>query len=136
GLLVAYVDGERICPGEMIACVARIVGPVDLPLSAGIESGYGPTPDDAATTARELIHTGAIGMNLEDKNAYQLLDLSVAVEKIKAVRSVATELHVPIVVNARTDVYMLPDGEVKNRYPETPRRLGAYRDAGPAAGLL
>ena len=129
-LSLGYPDGERISPGEMIARVARIVGAVDLPLSADIESGYGPTPDDAATTARELIHAGAIGMNLEDKNADQLLDLSVAVEKIKAVRSVATELHVPIVVNARTDVYMLPSDEVKDRYPEALRRLGAYRDAG------
>ena len=36
----------------------------------------------------------------------------------------------PLVLNARTDVYLLQVGEPATRYDETVRRLGAFRDAG------
>jgi 2-methylisocitrate lyase-like PEP mutase family enzyme len=37
---------------------------------------------------------------------------------------------VPLVVNARTDVYLAKVGEPTRRYDETVRRLAAFRDAG------
>jgi 2-methylisocitrate lyase-like PEP mutase family enzyme len=133
---LGYPDGEKISPEEMIARIARIARAVDLPVSADIESGYGQTPDDAATITRELIQAGAIGMNLEDRSGKPddpLLELSTAVEKIKAVRAAAAELSVPIVVNARTDVYLLSGSQTQDPqtdYVEAVRRLSAYRDAG------
>jgi 2-methylisocitrate lyase-like PEP mutase family enzyme len=55
----------------------------------------------------------------------------VAVEKIKAARGAAAELAVPLVVNARTDVYLRPgSGNAESHYSEALRRLVAYRDAG------
>jgi 2-methylisocitrate lyase-like PEP mutase family enzyme len=72
-------------------------------------------------------------MNLEDRTGESdrsLLETSVAVEKIKAVRAVASELQVPMVINARTDVYLQPGGDPQMQYPEALRRLIAYRDAG------
>jgi 2-methylisocitrate lyase-like PEP mutase family enzyme len=129
---LGYPDGQRIPPEEMIARIGRIARAVKVPLSADIESGYGSTPGAAAKTTRELIQAGAIGMNLEDASgdpAHPLLDLELAVEKIKASQEAAMQAGVPIVVNARTDVYLLPDAQPAG-YDEAYRRLAAYRDAG------
>jgi 2-methylisocitrate lyase-like PEP mutase family enzyme len=130
---LGYPDGQRISPEEMIARIGRIARAVKVPVSADIEAGYGSTPEDAAKTTRELIQTGAIGMNLEDASGdpgHPLLDLELAVEKIKAARKAAAQAGVPIVVNARTDVYLLPDAQAATGYYEAHRRLTAYRDAG------
>jgi len=129
---LGYPDGQRISRAEMLAVVARIANAVDLPVTADVEAGYGFTRDDAAQTAREVIAAGAVGMNFEDSNgdpARPLLDLSLQVERIQAIRQAATEAGVPLVLNARTDPYLLPsfDGD---RYTETVRRLSAYRNAG------
>lgn len=127
---LGYPDGQHISRGEMIDRVAQIVHAVAVPVSADIEAGYGPTPEDVSVTTRGLIQAGAIGMNLEDKDDKGLLELSAAVEKIKAARETGSALRVPIVVNARTDVYMFPSGDLHDKYPEALRRLIAYRDAG------
>lgn len=135
---LGYPDGERISRAEMLAAVARIVTKVALPVTADVESGYGDRPEDAAETARELIEAGAVGLNLEDgrvRNGDQgsphaLTELSLQLEKISAVREVAATLRVPLVLNARTDVYLREVGDAKNRFDETMLRLAAFRDAG------
>jgi 2-methylisocitrate lyase-like PEP mutase family enzyme len=127
---LGYPDGQHISREEMIARVARIVRAVDVPVSADVEAGYGSSPQDVATTAREMIQAGAVGMNLEDAVDDQLLELSLGIARVKAARTVAAELRVPIVVNARTDVYMLPGGNPEDKYSEAVRRLNAYCDAG------
>lgn len=130
---LGYPDGQRISREEMIARVGRIVRAVKVPVSADIEAGYGTSPEDAARTTRELIEAGAIGMNLEDasdRRDQPLLSLELAVEKIKAVRETAAQLRAPIVLNARTEVYLLPGGNSDADYAEAVRRLVAFRDAG------
>ena len=130
---LGYPDGQKIPREEMIARIGRIVRAVKVPVTGDVEAGYGAAAHDAARTARELIQAGAVGMNLEDRSgnpAEPLLDLSLAVEKIKAVRAAAANLKVPIVVNARTDVYLLPGAQAGTGYYEAHRRLTAYRDAG------
>lgn len=127
---LGYPDGEHISREEMIARVARIVRAVSVPVTADLEAGYGPQPDDVATTARQMIQAGAVGMNLEDAIDDQLLDLALAVERVKAAWTVAAELRVPAVLNARTDVYMHPGGDPQEKYSEAVRRLNAYCEAG------
>ncbi len=130
---LGYPDGQRISRSEMLAVVARIARAVKVPVTADVEAAYGDRPEDAAETAREVIAAGAIGMNLEDSRnnpADPLINLALAVEKIKAVREAAAATGVPIVLNARTDVYLAEVGEPESRYDETVRRLAAYRDAG------
>jgi 2-methylisocitrate lyase-like PEP mutase family enzyme len=130
---LGYPDGQRISREEMIARIGRIVRAVKVPVSADLESGYGSSAEEAARTTRELSEAGAIGMNLEDasdRRDQPLLPLDQAVEKIKAVRETAAQLRAPIVVNARTDVYLLPGGNPDADYAEAVRRLVAFRDAG------
>jgi 2-methylisocitrate lyase-like PEP mutase family enzyme len=131
---LGYPDGQRIPPEEMLARIGRIARAAQVPVTADIESGYGSRPEDAARTTRELIQAGAVGMNLEDASGdldHPLIDLQLAVEKIKAAREAAAELGVPVFINARTDVYLLPlGGDAEVQYSEAVRRLLAYRDAG------
>ena len=50
-------------------------------------------------------------MNLEDASGdpnRPLIELVIAADKIAAVRGAAAKLQVPLVINARTDVYLLP----------------------------
>ncbi|HEX4782789.1 MAG TPA: isocitrate lyase/phosphoenolpyruvate mutase family protein [Candidatus Sulfotelmatobacter sp.] len=130
---LGYADGQKISKEEMFAAVARIAGAVKVPVTADVESGYGNRPEDAAQTARAVIEAGAVGMNLEDAAADSdrpLAELSAQLEKIHAAREAAAALGVPLVLNARTDVYLLQVGDPAKRYDEAVRRLSAFRDAG------
>jgi 2-methylisocitrate lyase-like PEP mutase family enzyme len=129
---LGYPDGQKISREEMLARVARIARAVKMPVTADVEAGYGNRPEDAAETARKVIEAGAIGMNLEDgtDRPGQLVELSLQLEKIRAVREAALKSGVLLVLNARTDVYLEQIGAAETRYGETVRRLLAYRDAG------
>ena len=130
---LGYPDGEKISRGEMLAVVARIAAAVKVPVTADVEAGYGNRPEDAALTAKGVIEAGAVGMNLEDGTDdphHPLTDLALQLEKIAAVRETAAVQGVPIVLNARTDVYLREIGLAEQRYPEVLRRLAAFRDAG------
>jgi 2-methylisocitrate lyase-like PEP mutase family enzyme len=124
---LGYPDGQRISREEMLSVVGRIAAAVKVPVTADVEAGYGERPEDAARTARDVIAVGAVGMNLEDATGDRespLFDLSLQVERVKAVR------ELPIVLNARTDVYLLDIGAPDKRYDKALRRLAAFRDAG------
>jgi 2-methylisocitrate lyase-like PEP mutase family enzyme len=130
---LGYPDGEKISRAEMLARVGRIARAVKVPVTADVEAGYGPRPEDAARTAREVIEAGAVGMNLEDgaeDAAQPLVELSLQLEKIRVVREAALKTGVLLVLNARTDVYLAKVGDPERRYDEAVRRLVAYRDAG------
>lgn len=130
---LGYPDGQRISREEMIARIGRIVRAVKVPVTADIEWGYGSTAEDVARTTREVIEAGAVGVNLEDATGradQPLLTLERAVEKIRAARETAAQLRVPIVLNARTDIYLLPGGNPDADFQEAVRRLVAFRDAG------
>jgi 2-methylisocitrate lyase-like PEP mutase family enzyme len=130
---LGYPDGQRIAREEMLARIARITRAVGVPVTADVESGYGAAAEDAARTARELIQAGVAGMNLEDatgKKDQPLADLQLAIEKIRAVRDAAMRMGAQIVVNARTDVYLLAGGNPDADYAEATRRLVAFREAG------
>jgi 2-methylisocitrate lyase-like PEP mutase family enzyme len=129
---LGYPDGQKISREEMLARVARIARAVKVPVTADVEGGYGSRPEDTAETARGVIEAGAIGMNLEDgtDKPGQLVELSLQLEKIRALREAALKAGVLLVLNARTDVYLEQVGAPETRYDETVRRLLAYRDAG------
>ncbi len=130
---LGYPDGERIPREEMMARIGRITRAVQVPVTADVEAAYGSTAEDAAKTTRELIQAGVAGMNLEDGSgdrARPLIDFQLAVEKITAARQAAMQMHAQFVINARTDVYLLPGSNPDTDYSEAVRRLVAFRDAG------
>ena len=62
---LGYLDGEMIPRDEMIAAVGRIVRAVELPVTADLESGYGPSANDVAETVRLAIEVGAVGIGVD-----------------------------------------------------------------------
>jgi 2-methylisocitrate lyase-like PEP mutase family enzyme len=129
---LGYPDGQRIPREEMMARIGRIARAVHVPVTADIEGAYGPSPEDAARTTRELVQAGVVGMNLEDGSGNRdrpLIDLQLAVEKIRAARQAAVQMRAQIWINARTDVYLLPGGSPDADYSEAVRRLVAFREA-------
>jgi 2-methylisocitrate lyase-like PEP mutase family enzyme len=130
---LGYPDGEKVSRDEMLEVVARIARAVRVPVTADVEAGYGARPEDAALTARAVIQAGAVGLNLEDGTEdaeNPLVELSLQLEKLAAVRQEAKDADVPIVINARTDVYLLNVGAPENRYDEAMRRAAAFKHAG------
>jgi 2-methylisocitrate lyase-like PEP mutase family enzyme len=130
---VGYPDGEAIPRDEMIAAIARIARVVTVPVSADIESGFANDTRELAETIRRVIEAGAVGINLEDQvhdGTRRLYDLEVAVARVRAAREAAEATGVPLVINARTDVYLLGVGETETRFEHAVRRANAYRKAG------
>ena len=142
---LGYPDGERLTRDEMAEATSRIARAVGVPVSADVETGYGPSPEAAAETARAVIEAGAVGLNLEDtrdatppeadasgggQSAFPLEDLEAQVEKIRAVVEAGLEADVPLVVNARTDLYWRGLGEPEWRFGETVGGARAFLEAG------
>ncbi len=130
---LGYADGQHLTRGAMLSVVETIAGAVDLPVTADMEAGYGDTPEDAAATARGVLESGAVGLNLEDTwddGTEPLLPIERFVAKIAAVRAIAAEAGVPLVLNARTDVFIGAVGEPATRLDRAVERGRAYLDAG------
>jgi 2-methylisocitrate lyase-like PEP mutase family enzyme len=132
---LGYPDGQRIPREEMMGAVRRIASAVSIPVTADVEAGYGPAPEQVAETVRAVLEAGAVGLNLEDASGdVALYSVSQQVERVRAACEAASAAGVPAVINARTDVY-LQHGENAS-FDEALRRLSAYRDAGAACVFL
>jgi len=125
-----YPDGKGISRGEMLEAVRRIAATVKVPVTADLEAGYGDTVEAAEATAEGALAAGAAGLNLEDGYEGRLLAVDDQATRIRAIRRVAEEAGVPLVINARTDVYLRQVGPLKTRFDEAVRRANAYREAG------
>jgi 2-methylisocitrate lyase-like PEP mutase family enzyme len=126
-------DGQRLERGEMVEAVARIVGAVDVPVTADIEAGYGPAPKDVAATVAAVMGAGAVGVNLEDSGAPvgSLFTVEEQVERIRAARDAAIANGAPdLVINARIDVYVFEVGAPEGRLDAVRARALAYSAAG------
>jgi 2-methylisocitrate lyase-like PEP mutase family enzyme len=137
GLMVSlgYRDGEEMPRRELAAAVGRIAQRLSIPLSADIVAGYGRSSRAVAATVRAMLAAGAVGINLEDHDhrdpsGHGLFSLRSQVRKIEAIRNVATETGIPLVINARTDALRLAPGDPPQRLQEAIRRAVAFRDAG------
>jgi 2-methylisocitrate lyase-like PEP mutase family enzyme len=130
---LGYPDGQRISRDEMLEVVARIARAVRVPVTADMESGYGTTPAEMADTAKAIVAAGAVGLNFEDVTGEiesSHVETSLQVEKIRTIREVSASMGVSLVINARTDVYLMPIGPEATRFDRTVERLRAYRAAG------
>jgi 2-methylisocitrate lyase-like PEP mutase family enzyme len=131
---LGYQDGEQISRDEMLEVIARIAAAVRVPVSADFEAGYSNTLEGLAESIQALVSAGAVGLNFEDvigKSESGQVDLATQVKKIQTIRDVSkAALGVQLVMNARTDIYLLPIGPEATRFDRTVERLRAYREAG------
>lgn len=130
---LGYDDGERITFAAMRDAVARICAAVTVPVTADIERGYADDSDGVGDTVRRIIAVGAVGINIEDSTVEggPLRPTEEQADRIRAARRAAGDAGVPLVINARTDVW-LSGGERSgaDRLREAVDRARAYIAAG------
>ncbi len=130
---LGYADGEHMSLAENLNVARRIVDVVDLPVSVDMERGYAMTVEGVVNSARGVIDVGAVGLNLEDGTGDPSTPLFAAanqIEKIRAIREMASKVGIPLVINARTDVFLATTGAQPELVRQTIERGNAYRQAG------
>ena len=130
---LGYQDGEQAPWDEVVAATRRIVRAARVPVTADIEAGYAETLDALASHVAEIIATGIVGINLEDGRhaTPPMRSLADAAQRIAAARAAARQAGVPIVINARSDLYYAqPTGDPAALMAGTVERCTAYVAAG------
>ena len=130
---VGYPDGEAAPWDEVVGQTARIARAVAVPVTADIEAGFGETPEAVGRSIGDIIRAGVVGVNLEDglrSGSPPIRSVEEAVARIRAAREAARAAGVPIVINARTDVYIKNIGDEQSRFDEAVARGRAYLAAG------
>lgn len=129
---LGYADGGAVPPSEMLQAIARITRAVAAPVSADVEHGYATTPDALADMVLRVIAAGAVGVNLEDHvpGTPDLEPLAVQCDKLSTVVKASAKSGVPVVINARTDVFLKEIGAPDGRLAVAIARGNAFLDAG------
>lgn len=128
--MLGYPDGEGAPWQEMFAAAGRIARAVPLPVTVDAEAGYGLPPRELVDRLLEL---GAVGCNLEDTDHRSggLSDATAQADWLSSVRSAADDAGIPIVINARIDVFLPANGIPEpDRLAELIHRGRLYRAAG------
>ena len=125
-----YVDGEKIPFPHLLEIVQKISSSVPLPLTVDVERGFADNLSQLQENIRQLIEHGAIGINIEDSRPdhKSLNPIDEQCRKIEAIREMGTQIGVPIVINARTDVFIIDQDDVA--LEEGIKRGRAYKTAG------
>jgi len=132
GIAASRGYADRNMPFDtMLDAVRSIVQAVDIPVTVDIEDGYGETPEEVVETVKQVIHAGAVGINLEDSTMdpqKPLYDIPVQQKKIAAIRELGKSIGV--FINARTDPYWIKLETPSSKLEETIKRAHAYQEAG------
>ena len=129
---LGYADGQKMSLAENMEVVQRIVNNTTLPVSADIEAGYATSIEGVVKAADAVLNIGAVGLNLEDGTGdpiTPLFDKALQQEKIIAIRELAVTRDIHLVINARTDVYMVLDDPIQS-LRNAIERGNAYKEAG------
>ncbi|MDX1892313.1 isocitrate lyase/phosphoenolpyruvate mutase family protein [Mycolicibacterium sp. 050158] len=123
-------DGEGMSFADLTARVAQITGAVDVPISVDVESGYGEAPQ---RLIEGLLAAGAVGLNVEDtvhREGKRLRTPEEHAALVGELRAAADAAGVPVVINARTDLFIRNDGEDADRVDRAVARLKLAAEAG------
>jgi 2-methylisocitrate lyase-like PEP mutase family enzyme len=131
---LAFALGRRDAEGlltrdEALANAAAVVEATDLPVSADLEGGFGPNPEDVAETIRQAAAIGLVGCTIEDTTAdpaHPIHDFSLSVERIAAAVAAAKTLAFPFTLTARAENFLFGRPDLD----DTIRRLRAFEDTG------
>lgn len=123
-----YKDGETFPVELVLANLTQILQVTDLPVTLDFESGYGAGPAEVEAAVARAADTGAVGINLEDKDPVtrQLFSTADAAARIKAAASSG------MWINARADLFIVTPREQHDAalVDAVIERAKAYTDAG------
>jgi len=129
---LGYKDGEMINRSTLIEVLTRIADSVDVPVTADIETGYGESLPELGQAIKEVIESGVVGVNIEDrKKDGNLRTVDEQCQRISTVRQTASSLDVSLVINARVDSFVTSSFTDKRQaMEEAVTRARAYSTAG------
>ena len=102
---------------------------IDLPFNADFEGGFAVEPEGVAANVRLAVETGVAGLSIEDRvvgGDPGLLDLGLAVERMKAARAAIDQDASGVVLVGRCEAYLVGQPDLA----ATIARLEAYAEAG------
>ncbi|MBW8899173.1 MAG: isocitrate lyase/phosphoenolpyruvate mutase family protein [Massilia sp.] len=114
---------------DMLPHLAELAAATDLPLSADLQDGFGPAPDDAARTIVAAAAAGVVGGSIEDATgdpAHPQYDIGLAAERIRAAAEAARGFDFKFMLTARAENFLVGHPDLG----DTIRRLQAYQEAG------
>jgi 2-methylisocitrate lyase-like PEP mutase family enzyme len=132
-----YQDGEAIPITFVMEIVGRIAATVKVPVTVDFEGGYSES-DELADNISGLIGLGIVGVNFEDRvvKGTGLYGIERQARRVAAIREAARKEHVPLFINARTDLFLGPgDDDHAKSVKEALERAKAYAAAG-ASGFF
>jgi len=130
---LGYEDGEKINRSTLIDVLGRIARSVDVPVTADIETGYGESLSELELTARQVIESGVVGVNIEDSlgKGAGLRAVDEQCRRISTLRQIADSQGAHLVINARVDSFVAPSfGNGRQAMEEAVMRARAYAEAG------
>ncbi len=129
---LGYPDCEVIQLPEMIEVITGIINAVEVPVTVDIEAGYGNNLNEIIDSAKKIIATGIVGINIEDSTDLNpvLIDEIEFCERISAIRALSDSMDFHLVINARTDSFYTSTGSTQEKLSESIRRGNKYREAG------
>lgn len=127
---LGYPDGEIAPWREVVDATARIVRAAGVPVTADIECGYGQTPGAVRNHVADIVRAGVVGINLEDSLDGSIREVADATARLQAAREAALDEGVPIVINARCDVFLRQHGDEETRFEAAVARCRSYLAAG------
>ncbi|MCZ8283506.1 MAG: isocitrate lyase/phosphoenolpyruvate mutase family protein [Aquidulcibacter sp.] len=134
-----FADGESMPLDLVIDNTTRITAAVNLPVTLDFEGGYDPSIELLMQNMVKVLKTGAVGVNFEDQivGGEGLHDLTVQIERIRALRTTCTAFGVEAFINARTDCFLqnTPDVHGTALVDQAIERGHAYAEAG-ASGFF
>lgn len=129
-----FADGEQIPRDLAMDNLRRIVGAVDVPVTADLESGYGVEAAVVAETVTMACEAGAVGFNFEDQivGGSGLHDIETQTGRIAAARRAADAVVPSVYINARTDIFLKakPDTHDQAMLDDAIERAKAFEQAG------
>jgi 2-methylisocitrate lyase-like PEP mutase family enzyme len=112
---------------EVTAHITELDRATDLPVSADLENGYGPAPEDAARAITRAAEAGAVGGSIEDYDPEGgIYDFDPAVERVAAAVEAARALDFPFMLVGRAENFFRGNPDLD----DTIKRLLAYEEAG------
>ena len=114
---------------ELLDHLRSLAGAIDLPFNANFEGGYAVEPEGVAANVRLAVETGVAGLSIEDRvvgGDPGLLELGLAVERMKAARAAIDQDASGLVLVGRCEGYLVGQPDLA----ATIARLQAYGEAG------
>jgi 2-methylisocitrate lyase-like PEP mutase family enzyme len=122
-------DGQ-VPRDEMVAHIGEIVNATPLPVNADFLNGYADESEDVAKNVKLCIDSGVAGLSIEDNTGRAdapLYEKNLAVERIRATRSVIDDSGTGVVLTGRCEAWLVGDPDPLHTALD---RLSAYAESG------